>query len=391
MKKQIPEYSRYQIDTEGKIYDMKNGKIQPTIWNGDFLCTNLIRDDGVKVLCKIHRMMAITFVDNPHNANRVIHKDGDRSNNRVENIAWCPKKVKAAKVEETYDFCGKRLTLKEVSDLCGVSKSTIRHRLKSGWSVVECKLGYRNFQGTGIQTETHWFPSSSAKIEYERLIRKHEERLSKERRQLEYEALKLERINNMYCGVGINDAPDIEKHIKRRWCTMIHRCYNGKFHQKYPTYKDCSVVEEWRYLSKFADWCRESYVKNWHLDKDILHVGNKCYGPQYCVFIPAYINSLLWDSTTKTIYMHGVFKENESERYKVKVGRLGDVLTFSGFPDELSAHLRWQEEKVISILCAIDKYKTEPKWRQDVVEALLLRVEYLKSARREGVVVDYLM
>ena len=70
-------------------------------------------------------------------------------------------------------------------------------------------------------------------------------------------------------GVGINDADySIQKVItivdengKRRqkqiwicpfykkWKSMLERCYSDKYRERYPTYKSCSVCQEWLTLS----------------------------------------------------------------------------------------------------------------------------------------------
>lgn len=60
---------------------------------------------------------------------------------------------------------------------------------------------------------------------------------------------------SLVCGFGINDANyNIEviinnKKIRcpyyKRWRNMLERCYSAKHHAKYPTYKNCTVCDEW--------------------------------------------------------------------------------------------------------------------------------------------------
>ena len=77
---------------------------------------------------------------------------------------------------------------------------------------------------------------------------------------------------------------------------MLKRCYDEKYHEKHPTYKDCKVCEEWHDFQNFAEWYYNNYYEiegeRMHLDKDILIKRNKVYSPETCVFVPQAINSL---------------------------------------------------------------------------------------------------
>ena len=61
------------------------------------------------------------------------------------------------------------------------------------------------------------------------------------------------------------------------WCDMLRRCYSEKYHKKKPTYKGCSVCNEWLLFSNFKRWFDENYIDGYVLDKDILLKNNKVY------------------------------------------------------------------------------------------------------------------
>lgn len=81
------------------------------------------------------------------------------------------------------------------------------------------------------------------------------------------------------------------------WSHMMQRCYSDIYHEKFPTYKDCEVCEEWQNFQNFAEWfydnAPEELGRFVHLDKDIKIKGNKIYSPEACMFVSAYENSAM--------------------------------------------------------------------------------------------------
>jgi len=101
-----------------------------------------------------------------------------------------------------------------------------------------------------------------------------------------------------YLGEGIHEAKPKGKETQQYqiWSGMLYRCYDKKYHEKHPSYKDCFVCEEWHNFQNFAKWYDENFyqIENeiMNLDKDILVKGNKIYSPETCVFVPQFINAL---------------------------------------------------------------------------------------------------
>lgn len=83
------------------------------------------------------------------------------------------------------------------------------------------------------------------------------------------------------------------------WTNMLKRCYDKKYQEKFPTYKNVAVCNEWLNFQNFAKWYENNYPKvygvKFHIDKDLLQqdTENKIYSPETCVFIPYNVNAFL--------------------------------------------------------------------------------------------------
>jgi len=98
-----------------------------------------------------------------------------------------------------------------------------------------------------------------------------------------------------YIGMGTYNVSD-DRVLYDKWKGMLRRCYDKKFQEKQPTYKDCVVDECWHNFQVFAEWYnkkRKIFTMVLALDKDILFKGNKIYSPETCCLVPQRINSLL--------------------------------------------------------------------------------------------------
>lgn len=104
--------------------------------------------------------------------------------------------------------------------------------------------------------------------------------------------------NKGYLGEGIYKTRINNKNTKHygAWTSMLERCYNKKYHEKYPTYKGCEVEEYLLNFQNFSQWYYDNYYKidneKMCLDKDILYKGNKIYSRETCIFVPNRINVL---------------------------------------------------------------------------------------------------
>ena len=97
-------------------------------------------------------------------------------------------------------------------------------------------------------------------------------------------------------GLSTKDADGKTSLDYNLWCGMLERCYSEKYQLLKPTYKGCTVSDNFTRFSYFREWCNKQVgfgVKGFRLDKDILVKGNKVYSETTCCFVPYEINSLL--------------------------------------------------------------------------------------------------
>ena len=83
--KTIPHYL---VDPSGKIYTAQGEELtQFQSYNG-YMRVKLSK--GVnRGMYLVHRLVAMTFLENPNDYPVVHHKDADRCNNSVDNLEWC--------------------------------------------------------------------------------------------------------------------------------------------------------------------------------------------------------------------------------------------------------------------------------------------------------------
>lgn len=83
---------KYEISNLGRIKNIRTNHIlKMTNQYGDYFCI-ILYDETHKRSTRIHREVAKAFIPNPNNYKEINHKDGNKQNNRVENLEWCSRK-----------------------------------------------------------------------------------------------------------------------------------------------------------------------------------------------------------------------------------------------------------------------------------------------------------
>ena len=78
------DLSDYEITRNGEVINLHNGKkVKPQLNGKGYLRISI----GGKLVF-VHRLVAEIYVPNPENKPQINHKDGNRLNNRADNLEW---------------------------------------------------------------------------------------------------------------------------------------------------------------------------------------------------------------------------------------------------------------------------------------------------------------
>lgn len=167
---------------------------------------------------------------------------------------------------------------------------------------------------------------------------------------------------------AISDSGVCKKDYKQ-WANMLRRCYDKAYHVVRPTYKGCSVSDNFLFYPYFKEWCgkqigfdnKDDRKRKFVLDKDVLVKGNKIYSEETCCFIPYEINNILVNCEKNRGELPiGVSLESQTGKYKAYITR-ESVFTYLGLFDD-------QEEAFYAHKKAKESYVKElaNKWKDQI-------------------------
>jgi len=150
--KLIQEHPYYEISNYGRVRKIKTGKVLSCANNEGYKIFNT-KHNGIQFKCKVHRLVAIYFIENREGYDCINHIDCDRSNNHYLNLEWCTKQMNTDHAVNLGRIPRKRVINKktgetlrsayELSKYLGWTKSKVKHMLlgntinKTDWEYLE--------------------------------------------------------------------------------------------------------------------------------------------------------------------------------------------------------------------------------------------------------------
>lgn len=89
--KPVPGYPKYLATKDGRVYTtrLREGWLKPSADKNGYVRYSVTLDNGKSRGIYAHQIVASTYLPNPDKKKYVNHLDHDKSNNTVENLAWC--------------------------------------------------------------------------------------------------------------------------------------------------------------------------------------------------------------------------------------------------------------------------------------------------------------
>ena len=159
MWKKIKNHNNYSVSEKGEIRNDLSGKIKSAyVCKGNgYYYVDLWENNKCKKM-QLHRIIAEAFIPNPEDKPTVDHVDGDRKNNRIDNLRWATYSEQNSRFnthgvrsEKIYaeKKNGEKIYFNQISEAAkyfGCTISNISQMLKKGTFGVRGKTRYYRFR-----------------------------------------------------------------------------------------------------------------------------------------------------------------------------------------------------------------------------------------------------
>ncbi len=89
MWKIVKGFTNYIVSSDGVVFNLKKLRVEKQCTNTyGYYQFNMYNNYGQRKTVRIHRILALTFIDNQYNKPCVDHIDNIRINNNLDNLRW---------------------------------------------------------------------------------------------------------------------------------------------------------------------------------------------------------------------------------------------------------------------------------------------------------------
>jgi hypothetical protein len=141
---EVKGFDNYCINPNGIVYG-KNGKILKQRKSEGYRNV-VLYINGIKHVKSVHRLVAENFIKKPLHKSIVNHKDGNRSNNCVDNLEWC---TQSENVIHAFDVLGRKAArgqqLKCSKLVLNLETGIYYESIKEYWGILKTRDKYEVF------------------------------------------------------------------------------------------------------------------------------------------------------------------------------------------------------------------------------------------------------